>query len=1136
MPRAIVYLLFLLSGATALVYEVAWTRRLVLLLGGTTVAVSLILAAWMFGLALGAKLFGRVADRTRRPLLLYGVLEAAIALLAILFPLLLDGASGAAIAVGGGRAAAFVLCFLVLLLPTTLMGGTLPILSRYVIRSLDGLGGRIGLLYGLNTFGAVAGTFLSGFVLIEAVGVFGSTRVAAAVNLLVAVAAVLLSRREAAPAPEETPEEIPAGPGIAGIALAAAFAAGFLSLASEVLWMRMLTFFLEGFTYAFSAMLTTFLAGLAIGTLVSGRLVNRIRNLRAYLGVLFLISALVSAAALVALTENYAIMKWAKAAAHGISGHWRTQYAVSVFLVSFLVLFPPAFVMGGIFPAVVRMATRRIGEVGSRVGLVYAVNTVGAVAGSLIAGLVLVPVVGMAWGAGVAAFGSAAVGVFLLGRRRLLVAAPAVAGVVALVLLANPGTPFVLHSQVFQETKGFERELITYDEGAFAAVSVVRERRNDVRAIYTDEFQAAATGPHYKYMRLLAHLPLLVAPKWEDAQALVICFGTGTTAGSAAEHPLGRLDVVEICPEVLDQADFFADVNREVLTREHDFPFEVHVDDGRSFLARSDRKWDVISLEPLMPYTPGAVNLYTEDFYRLGRKRLNEGGVMCQWIPFHAVREKDYKMLVRSFTNVFPNSTLWFVEETSLIIGTTDPGPIDYGRLLARMRAPGVGEDLAAIGFDDPLLILSTFVAGGRDLAAFVADARTMTDEHPWLEFYPVPYGFPNTFVADNLAELRRIRRPVVGSLDLAAVGDADKKIIEEMLARYYEAGQAFLAAQYYTAVAAYHGANRNHEEQSRYRRQAMEAFEESVKLSPNDASIRYLRRNAIYGWRISAGYVYLDREDYAAAEQEFAEAIALENPFKPDLAWMLLGRTQNRMERPSEALEALGTALELFPGSPDALAERGYARYLMEDFRAAAEDFAAAWSSRRAPEADSDLLVARKRVMNMAEKGLFPAKRDREGEAAKLLTLLRDARTRGRPQVLERLREIYRVDPGAVRRALAGDRATAADPAAESGPQMFALMVAAELGDVEETIELLRSGVPAVRAKAADLLSYVRDAGKVVPALVTAMLDGSRDVREAALTSYFGVTGEKPGAYDPDAPEEERRAEVEKLRRQWGD
>jgi len=1132
MMRAIVYILFLLSGATALVYEVAWTRRLVLVLGGTTIAVSLILAAWMLGLALGAKLFGGIADRAKRPLLLYGVLEAGIALIAFVFPILLDAASGIAFATGGGRIAAFLLCFLVLLLPTTLMGGTLPILSRYVVRSLDGIGGRIGLLYGLNTVGAVAGTFLSGFVLIEAVGVFGSTRVAAAANVLIAAVAIALSRqeRDAEGAEVAAGVEAPAGPGPERIALAAAFAAGFLSLASEVLWTRMLTFFLEGFTYAFSAMLTTFLFGLAIGALISGRLVNRIRNLRAYVGVLFLISALVSAAVLFALTENYAITKWAKATAYSFSEHWRTQYALSVFLVSFLMLFPPALVMGGIFPAVVKLATRRIGEVGSRVGLVYAVNTLGAVAGALVAGLALVPLFGMARSAAILATGAVVTAAVLLGRRGLVVCVPVAAATGLLVGLASPGTPFVMHSQVFQETKGFERELVSYEEGAYAAVSVVRERRNDVRAIYTDEFQAAATGPHYKYMRLLAHLPLLVAPKWEGAETLVICFGTGTTAGSAAEHPLGRLDVVEICPEVLDQADYFRDVNRDVLTREHDFPFAVHVDDGRSFLAGADRKWDVISLEPLMPYTPGAVNLYTEDFYRLGRERLAEGGVMCQWIPFHAVREQDYKMLVRSFTNVFPNSTLWFVEETSLIIGTTADGPIDYGRLLARIRAPGVREDLAGIGFDDPLLVLNTFVAGGGDLAEFTADAKTMSDEHPWLEFYPVPYGFPNTFVADNLAELRRIRRPVTSSLDLSSVGAADRKTIEETLARYYEAGQSFLEAQYFTAVAAFHGANRNHEEQSRYRRLAMEAFETSVKLNPDDASARYLRRNAIYGWRISTGYLHLDRKDYGAAEQEFAEAIALDNPFKPDLAWMLLGRTYNRMNRPGEALRALERALELFPESPDGLAERGYARFLMEDFRAASGDFDAAWSGAVKPESDSDLLRARKRVANMAEKGLFPAKRDREGEAAKLLVFLKDPRTPDRSKSLERLKEVYRVDPAAVRRALAGDMA------GDTGDQSFALKVTAELGDLEATIELLSKGAPTVRARAADLLSYVREARKVVPALIEAMLDESRDVRCAALTSYFGVTGEKPGEYDPDAPEDKRRAEVEKLRTRWGD
>jgi spermidine synthase len=1137
LARALVYLLFLLSGATALVYEVAWSRRLVLVLGSTTYAVSLILAAYMLGLALGARLSGSVADRTRSPLLLYAVLEAGIGGLAFLMPVLLSAASAAA---GGSRPLAFLFGFAVLLLPTTLMGATLPILSRFVVTRLGVMGSRIGLLYGLNTAGAVIGTFLAGFFLVRLLGVYTSTYFAGVANLLIAGVAVALAlqMRDVAREPSAEPPAVPSGPpgALPRIALLAALASGLLSLASEVLWMRMLTFFLEGFTYTFSAMLTTFLLGLAVGAVISGALVSRIRNLRRYLGWLFLLSALVSAGVLFAMVHAFDLTRWANDVTAPLFANWRVHHAARLFLVSFLVLFPPALLMGTIFPAAARMATRHVGEVGGRVGLVYAVNTLGAVLGSLVAGLALVPMVGMAWGAAGVAFAGALVGLAMLGRRALA-ALPVAAGVVALVFLAEPWTEFVLRSQVFQGRWSLERELITYREGAYAAVSVVEDRRDGVRAIYTDDFQAAATGPAYKYMRLLAHIPLLIADRWEGSEVLVICFGTGTTAGSASAHPLGRLDLVEICPEVLELAPRFRDVNKGILDRDADrpFPVAVHVDDGRNFLLRSERTWDVITLEPLMPYTPGAVNLYTEDFYRLCRGRLAENGVMCQWIPIHAMSSDDYKMLLRSFVEVFPETTLWFVEGTTMVIGTREPTRIDFGRLASRMRRTEVAEDLEAIEFDDPLLVLNSFVAGGEELSRFLEDAFVMTDERPLMEFHPIPYGFPNTYSADNLAVLHGLRKPVNDSLDPATLPAEGREELLQALDRCYRGGQAFLEARHFKERSAYHGAMGDEPAQLRMYQEAMRAFDEAVELNPRDASARYLRKNAHYGWLISVGRLELEEGRLAEAEESFRQAARLGNPFKPDLAWTYLGKALNRRGRHAEALAALEQALHHFPKSPTAALERGYARYGLGDMRGANEDFESAFGRPVEPEVDGKVMSAVRRVRNMAEKGLLHVPREPGEEVRELLAELRRAARPKRPALMSRLRGMYEEDAERVLSALAEDVARARDPERPEEEQLFALNVLVGLGDLPGTLDLLRTGTRAVRGRAADVLGLVKKK-PVIPALISAMEDPERDVREAAWAALFMLTGKRPLGYDPGGPDEERAVALVRLREWWGE
>jgi tetratricopeptide (TPR) repeat protein len=401
------------------------------------------------------------------------------------------------------------------------------------------------------------------------------------------------------------------------------------------------------------------------------------------------------------------------------------------------------------------------------------------------------------------------------------------------------------------------------------------------------------------------------------------------------------------------------------------------------------------------------------------------------------------------------------------------------------------------------------------------------------MEFHPIPYGFPNTFSADNLAVLHGMRKPATEILDLATLPEEGREALLEDLDRYYRAGQAFIEARHFKERSAFHGARGEEEQQTLTYQEALRAFDVAYELNPKDASARYLRKNAHYGWRISVGRLQLEQGRLEEAEESFWQAAALENPFKPDLAWTHLGRVLNRRGRPLEALSALERALRHFPKSPDARAERGFARYKLGDMRRAHEDFEAALALPVEPERDAALSAAIRRVANMARKGLLPAPRGLAEEVAENLDRLRTARREERPALMSRLRARYREEPDGVRAALAPDIARSRDAEAPEAAQRFALDVLVGLGDLPGTLDLLRTGARPVRARAADVLGLVKEKAAVM-ALVEAMADPAREVREAAWAALFVLTGHRPEGYDPSAPEAARAAALEKLRTWW--
>jgi predicted membrane-bound spermidine synthase/tetratricopeptide (TPR) repeat protein len=988
MRRGLAYFLFLLSGATALCYEVAWTRHLVLVFGSTTRAVALILAAYMLGLALGSEVGGRLADRVKRPAVLYALAEGLIGLLAFAFPWMVGAVRAGYLGLGtAATPVLFLGAFALLVVPTFLMGATLPLLVRATVTDVATTGSTVGRLYGANILGAVAGTALTGFWLMEAAGVMGATRWAAAVNLLIAVVGFIAFRHGNGacprfPAPETGPVPVSAarngdrprfGTRAMRAALVSAFAAGLVGLAAEVLWTRLLTFTLQGFTYTFSAMLATFLLGLALGGFAFGRIASRTPDPARALVRLHVAIGVLAAAVLVALSYHYPISGalWDVAGSiAGRGGDVRVRHVLQLVMSSAVILLPPAFLMGGVFPLAAAAYRRELGDLGARIGRLYAVNTVGAVTGSLVAGFVLAPLAGLTWGAAWVAFLSIAAGAAVvvaggdLSSRRWrtpLVGAIAVAG---LLVVARPDVPFLERSHVFAGSKARENRLVETKSGAVCQVSVVENERERYRLLYTDEFEAAGTKPEYRYMRLLAHLPVALAA--DPSRVLVICFGTGTTTGSVSTHSaVKRLDVVEISPEVLDVADEFRAVNRDALhgAGRKDLDVAVHVDDGRNFVLRSKEQWGVITLEPLMPYTPAAIHLYTEDFYRECAPRLAPGGVMCQWIPLQGMSGDDFKRLVAAFVAVFPDSACFFVDGAVALIGGNELLKMEYARVAERLADPVAKIDLADVGFDDPVRALATFVAGGKELRAFVDGVPPVTDERPVLEFHPIPTRVVLKHLWENLQAMRDLRAknerlPV----DLGVAPDTD---VETRLFLALRAGNHLLDGQVAmeeSGLFAHLGDRQNAFTQASA---ARESFQLAVSVDPANDSARRAFESMERERETGLGNDALKTNDFTAAEAHFRRALEFRAAREEDYAWTRLAETLARAEKFEEALEAATEATRLFPRGLDARCERAYARAALGDIAGARDDCL------RALEGESVDVITDVRLRHDAERAL---------------------------------------------------------------------------------------------------------------------------------------------------------------------
>jgi len=756
----ILYVIFFLSGATGLVYEVIWVRLTGLVFGNTSHAISVVLGAFMAGLAVGSWWLGRKADRVASPLRFYGLLEIGIGVSASLVPFAFRSLDTVYRALapsldkipGGNEILRFLTSFLILIVPTFLMGGTLPVLARFFTEAIQEVQRKVGLLYALNTFGAAFGTLAAALFFIPRIGNTRSTLLIAGLNVLIGVIAILIASRQSqkvsAP-PEESawmPAESRGDATTDRLVLAALATSGFVSMIYEVAWTRALTAMIGSSTYAFSIMLVTFLVGIALGSSIAVkwraaglRLLGLTQLGIAAGAVLFLLGYLVA---------PYILLGLLRSLFYTFPAVLTSQFVVCASLMIFSTI-----CMGAAMPIASQIYSNRLTVLGRSVGNVYSVNTLGAIAGSLAAGFVLLPLLGTERTILVGLFVNSAIAALILSAPKALVR-PNLARWVALALLVV--ATLSMRGGVFWSKAFLDRGILVYARSFDARPELtIGENYQDTDVVYFKDGSNATIsvrkGEDYVGLRtngkvdasnkadmitqlMIGYLPMLYHPT--PRSTMIIGYGGGITVGAAtAFKEVEEIDCLEIEKAVIGAGPQFAEFNR----KSYQNP-KVHImyNDARNYMNVTRKQYDVIISEPSNPWIAGVASLFTSEFYDRAAQVLKPDGVFAQWIQLYELDPADLRMILREFQEKFPNVSVWVFSGDLVVIGTRQPQQFNLDRWvqLAATDPQLPLEMRHYFKVPRPEGILAYYVMGSDSVRKFSANAGHNSDDLPLLEFH----------------------------------------------------------------------------------------------------------------------------------------------------------------------------------------------------------------------------------------------------------------------------------------------------------------------------------------------------------------------------------------------------------------
>lgn len=941
-----ILLIFFFSGAAGLAYEVVWVRQLSLIFGVSIYAVSAVLVAFMGGLGIGAELFGRKLNQGVAPIRLYALLEIALGIYVLLFPLIFrilekfylifhPGIEGVSFHVMTLR---FIFAVSALIIPTILMGGTLPALAQFFSKYENVAGRLAGKLYAVNTLGAMAGCVAAGFWMIEHLGLNNTLRTGAIINLLAGIIAWIIAGE-----PNWWQKEVPEQKTKKtkkksyerewDLTLVLLFGlSGFSALALEVLWTRMLVLLLNNTTYAFSLILFVFLFGIGLGSALGQYIIRKPMEKNSATFAFFQIGiGIFALLSLVGVMFNQgiigiiaALIKEHNFLVNLIPGGLSMTAAI---IFSLLILLPCTLLMGASFPLIVESLSSNVSKIGSAIGRLYSVNILGSVFGSIIAGYALIPILGIQKSLIVVSLIPVIGGSYFI-FVRFNQYRPVLAGLSILVILPITGIliyrgdiPYLLSVQKLDMGSKVE----FYKEGPSGTVLVSYQEtdttvgRKPIKRLWVNgDPLAGSFREALQLEKLQAHIPLLLHPDPKDA--LIICFGTGSTAGAVATHGLENIIAVDISPEVFTAAERFRVGNLDIMTNP---VLTVVEEDGRNFLLTTRRHFDFITSEPPPPSNTGIVSLYTTEYYRLSKKRLKPGGMVSQWIPLHHLSGEDFRILVASFLAVFPKASMWYTKWDAILIGANDEIDIDLNRIAQNMKKPAVAESLKIIGITNSYQLVSHYMMGHEQLREYTKDVRPVSDDLPVVEFTaPRIHQQGVTIKGANLAGILKFR----SQPEIRIASDEQKSLFK----KYFDSEKIFLEGQI--------------ELNFNRRGEAANYFNQALRLNPDNNNPRYaylsLNLDALYsavsaenvepGMRLLLNTKKMDidglfspqlhflkgmffalNNENEDAEREFKMAIQLDNSyFMPIIN--LAGLYNDRLGQPEKARELYTRALSL--------------------------------------------------------------------------------------------------------------------------------------------------------------------------------------------------------------------------------
>jgi predicted membrane-bound spermidine synthase/tetratricopeptide (TPR) repeat protein len=926
-PSKMVYFFFFFSGATALVYEIIWTRMLTLTFGHTVFSVSIVLAAFMAGLGFGSYLWGYLIDSIASgssekdfsgkssPILIYAVLEILIfitcALLSLGFsqfdlfyawfhqwipesPILLNGIKAG-------------LAFGLIFIPASLMGATFPVISKYYVTDEIKLTSQVGILYGLNTLGAAFGCIFTGFIFISVFGVLETALIASFFNLVIGIGAFRIFQEDEGGTFRDIKLPKISFPPLSwsrgqSLWVVISFVSGFTALAYQIIWTRLLVFSIASTVYSFSLMLAVFLLGIVIGSFLVIPLIKKLNNQ---------VSVLICLQAGTGLYVLFSVFGMDILLSPPWNGY-NLQNPMKVFARYFsdsaALMLVPTILLGMNFPLLIRMVSGGFRDIGKGTGQVYAFNTLGAIIGSLLAGFIFLPFLKTA---NSLVFISSlnlftALVLFYSGDYLTSVARKGLtavfAGVIIFLNFSIPQDilkPFFLRDGVAQRD---DKKLLFFNEGLTSTVSVFEDNYGILdpaakRLVTNGISMSASNYIASRYMKLLAHIPILLSDDPKDV--LVICYGTGQTTGIAGIHPkVNSVDSVELSTSVVKASFVFKEENHDAVNNKP--KVNIIFQDGRNHLLTTKKLYDVVTGEPPPPRTAFTVNLYTKDYYELIKKRLKKGGIVAQWVPLHSQSGKEIDMHLQTFLEVFPNSMAWLpVANELLLIGSDQPINIDYERLKSRMSDPVIKKALSDIAIDSPASLLGNIWFLENQMQKISERQPLITDNHPLIEFY---LNYPDVIKTYGLERLVFNRAPV-GEIEKLITKITPEEIAD--LRRYYKVLDLYQRGVMYGN-----------------RAQLMEAME----LSDNDGLFRY---------HLQAG------EDMIARLQ----AMLTQDP--GDLNALLnLGHSFYKIGKYEESSFYLEKVLAEEPGTPFANLYMGFNMLELEEYDEAEKYFKAAAKS----------------------------------------------------------------------------------------------------------------------------------------------------------------------------------------------